>query len=132
MDKKHFMRKFHDNHFNYDYENSVINLGHEMFCHVLEEPKGVMSFLIYSDRTKENVKINYILETETICNLSDIEGSYRHRDLYIAIYTILTFLAMLPYETFSIEPIYKFGWLIDMAMYNPPKYGITEVTINGR
>lgn len=132
MDKKHFMRKFHDNHFNYDYENSVINLGHEMFCHVLEEPKGVMSFLIYSDRTKENVKINYNLETETICNLSDIEGSYRHRDLYIAIYTILTFLAMLPYETFSIEPIYKFGWLIDMAMYNPPKYGITEVTINGR
>ena len=131
MDKKHFMRKFHDNHFNYDYENSVINLGHEMFCHVLEEPKGVMSFLIYSDRTKENVKINYNLETETICNLSDIEGSYRHRDLYIAIYTILTFLAMLPYETFSIEPIYKFGWLIDMAMYNPPKYGITEVTING-
>ena len=132
MDKKHFMRKFHDNHFNYDYENSVINLGHDMFCHVLEEPKGVMSFLIYSDRTKENVKINYNLETETICNLSDIEGSYRHRDLYIAIYTILTFLAMLPYETFSIEPIYKFGWLIDMAMYNPPKYGITEVTINGR
>jgi hypothetical protein len=49
VDKKHFMRKFHDNHFNYDYENSVINLGHEMFCHVLEEPKGVMSFLIYSD-----------------------------------------------------------------------------------
>lgn len=131
MDKKQFMRKFHDNHFNYDYENSVINLGHEMFCHVLEEPKGVMSFLIYSDRTKENVKINYNLETETIYNLSDIEGSYRHRDLYIAIYTILTFLAMLQFENVSIEPIYKFGWLIDMAMYNPPHFGITEVTING-
>ena len=131
MTKSEFYRKFYDNHFNYDYDNCVINLGHEMFCHVSEEPKGVMSFLIYSDRTKENVKINYNLETETICNLSDIEGSYRHRDLYIAIYTILTFLAMLPYEAFSIEPIYKFGWLIDMAMYNPPKYGITEVTING-
>ena len=131
MTKSEFYRKFYDNHFNYDYDNCVINLGHEMFCHVSEEPKGVMSFLIYSDRTKENVKINYNLETETICNLSDIEGSYRHRDLYIAIYTILTFLAMLPYEAFSIEPIYKFGWLIDIAMYNPPKYGITEVTING-
>lgn len=122
MTKSEFYRKFYDNHFNYDYDNCVINLGHDMFCHVSEEPKGVMSFLIYSDKTEENVKINYNLETETICNLSDIEGNYRHRDLYIAIYTILTFLAMLPYETFSIEPIYKFGWLIDMAMFNPPKY----------
>lgn len=126
MTKSEFYRKFYDNHFNYDYDNCVINLGHEMFCHVSEEPKGVMSFLIYSDKTEENVKINYNLETETICNLSDIEGNYRHRDLYIAIYTILTFLAMLPYQTFSIEPIYKFGWLIDMAMYNPPKYGRGE------
>lgn len=131
MTKSEFYRKFYDNHFNYDYDNCVINLGHEMFCHVSEEPKGVMSFLIYSDKTEENVKINYNLETETICNLSDIEGRYRHRDLYIAIYTILTFLATLPYETFSIEPIYKFGWLIDMAMYNPPKYGMTEVKSNG-
>ena len=122
MTKSEFYRKFYDNHFNYDYDNCVINLGHDMFCHVSEEPKGVMSFLIYSDKTEENVKINYNLEAETICNLSDIEGNYRHRDLYIAIYTILTFLAMLPYETFSIEPIYKFGWLIDMAMFNPPKY----------
>lgn len=122
MTKSEFYRKFYDNHFNYDYDNCVINLGHEMFCHVSEEPKGVMSFLIYSNKTEENVKINYNLETETICNLSDIEGNYRHRDLYIAIYTILTFLAMLPYQTFSIEPIYKFGWLIDMAMFNPPKY----------
>lgn len=126
MTKSEFYRKFYDNHFNYDYDNCVINLGHEMFCHVSEEPKGVMSFLIYSNKTEENVKINYNLETETICNLSDIEGNYRHRDLYIAIYTILTFLAMLPYQTFSIEPIYKFGWLIDMAMYNPPKYGRGE------
>ncbi len=126
MTKSEFYRKFYDNHFNYDYDNCVINLGHEMFCHVSEEPKGVMSFLIYSNKTEENVKINYNLETETICNLSDIEGNYRHRDLYIAIYTILTFLAMLPYQTFSIEPIYKFGWLIDMAMFNPPKYGRGE------
>ena len=126
MTKSEFYCKFYDNHFNYDYDNCVINLGHEMFCHVSEESKGVISFLIYSNKTEENVKINYNLETETICNLSDIEGNYRHRDLYIAIYTILTFLAMLPYKTFSIEPIYKFGWLIDMAMYNPPKYGRGE------
>lgn len=123
MTKSEFYRKFYDNHFDYDYDNCVINLGHEMFCHVSEEPKGVMSFLIYSDKTEENVKINYNLEAETICNLSDIMGWYKDRDIFIGLYTILTFLEMLPYETFSIEPIFKFGWLIDMSMYNPPKYG---------
>lgn len=122
MTKSDFYRKFYDNHFNYDYDNCVIKLGHEMFCHVSEEPKGVMSFLIYSDKTEENVKINYNLETETICNLSDIMGWYKDRDIYIGLYTILTFLEMLSYDTFSIEPIFKFGWLIDMSMYNPPEY----------
>ena len=126
MTKSEFYRKFYDNHFNYDYDNCVINLGHKMFCHVSEEPIGVMSFLIYSDKTEENVKINYNLETETICNLSDIMAWYKDRDIFIGLYTILTFLEMLPYETFSIDPIFKFGWLIDMSMYNPPKYERSE------
>ena len=120
MTKKEFMRKFHENHFDYDYENNVINLGHNMYCHMSEDPKGVMSFLIYSNKSKENVQINYNLQTETICNLSDISGNYQDRDLYIALYSILGFLELLSYEDFKMEHIYKFGWLIDMAMFNPP------------
>ena len=120
MTKKEFMRKFHENHFDYDYENDVINLGHDMYCHMSEDTKDVMSFLIYSNKSKENVQINYNLQTETICNLSDISGRYQDRDLYIALYAILGFLELLSYEDFKIEYIYKFGWLIDMAMFNPP------------
>ena len=120
MTKKEFMRKFHENRFDYDDENKVINLGHDMYCHMSEDPKDVMSFLIYSNKSKENVQINYNLRTETICNLSDISGRYQDRDLYIALYSILGFLELLSYEDFKIEYIYKFGWLIDMAMFNPP------------
>lgn len=120
MTKKEFMRKFHENRFDYDYENDVINLGHDMYCHMSEDTKDVMSFLIYSNKSKENVQINYNLQAETICNLSDISGKYQDRDLYIALYAILGFLELLSYEDFKIEYIYKFGWLIDMAMFNPP------------
>ena len=120
MTKKEFMRKFHENRFDYDDENKVINLGHDMYSHMSEDPKDVMSFLIYSNKSKENVQINYNLQTETICNLSDISGTYQDRDLYIALYSILGFLELLSYEDFKIEYIYKFGWLIDMAMFNPP------------
>lgn len=120
MTKKEFMRKFHENHFDYDDENKVINLGHDMYCHMSEDTKDGMSFLIYSNKSKENVQINYNLQTETICNLSDISGRYQDRDLYIALYAILGFLELLSYEDFKIEYIYKFGWLIDMAMFNPP------------
>ena len=120
MTKKEFMRKFYEAHFDYDDENNVINLGHDMYCHMSEDPKDVMSFLIYSNKSKENVQINYNLQTETICNLSDISGNYQDRNLYIALYAILGFLELLSYEDFKIEYIYKFGWLIDMAMFNPP------------
>lgn len=123
MTKDEFMRKFHDNHWDYDYENKVITLGHQMYCHMEEDQEGIISFLIYSDKTKENVLIKYNLMLETIFNMKDISALYQDRDLYIGLYGVLGFLEMMKYETFSIEHIYKFGWLIDMAMFNPPKTG---------
>lgn len=119
MTKQQFMRRFHDNHWDYDYDNNVINLGRQLYCRVSEDPEGVMIFLIYSDKTKENIEIKYNLETQTIRNLSSVKGRYKDRDLYIGLYSILGFLELLEYDDFKIEYIYKFGWLIDIAL-NPP------------
>lgn len=119
MTKQHFIRKLQLDKFDYDYDNHVIRLGKEIYCLLQEEQKGVMSFFIYSDKSEENVEIKFQYSTETIFNICDISGNYKDRDMYVALYSILAAIELTKYDSFSMEHIYKFGWLIDLAMYKP-------------
>lgn len=119
MTKQQFIRKFQFDKFDYDYDNHIINLGKDIYCLILEDPKGVMSFFIHSEKSEENVELKFQYSTETIFNISDISGNYRDRDMYMAIYSILSTIELTKYDSFSMEHLYKFGWLIDMAMFKP-------------
>ena len=86
MTKKEFMRKFYEAHFDYDDENNVINLGHDMYSHMSEDPKDVMSFLIYSNKSKKTFKSITIFRQRQYA-ISRILVEHIRTEIYTLLYT---------------------------------------------
>jgi hypothetical protein len=125
MTKEKFIEEFNKNGFKYDKTNHVIDMGDELYCHIgtAYDPfdKGdVLSFFIYSNKTGEGEEITYRLSTEAI-ECGKINAELKDRDIYIGLYAILTWLETITHESFELCHIYKYGWLLDFAMFGAPK-----------
>lgn len=126
MTKEKFIEEFNKNGFKYDKENHVIDMGDDLYCHIgipydPFDKDDVLSFFIYSNKTGEGEEINYRLSTESIEGEGKINSRLRDRDIYIGLYAIMTWLETITHESFELCNIYKYGWLLDFAMFGPPK-----------
>lgn len=126
MTKEKFIEEFNKNGFKYDKENHVIDMGDDLYCHIgipydPFDKDDVLSFFIYSNKTGEGEEINYRLSTESIEGEGRINSRLRDRDIYIGLYAIMTWLETITHESFELCNVYKYGWLLDFAMFGPPK-----------
>lgn len=126
MTKEKFIEEFNKNGFKYDKENHVIDMGDDLYCHIgipydPFDKDDVLSFFIYSNKTGEGEEINYRLSTESIEGEGKINSRLRDRDIYIGLYAIMTWLETITHESFELCNVYKYGWLLDFAMFGPPK-----------
>lgn len=124
MTKEKFIEEFNKNGFKYDKVNHVIDMGDELYCHIdtAYDPFGkddVLTFFIYSNKTGEGEEISYSLSTESI-DCERINARLKDRDIYIGLYAILTWLETISHESFELCHIYKYGWLLDFAMFGSP------------
>ena len=124
MTKEKFIEEFNKNGFKYDKVNHVIDMGDELYCHIdtAYDPFGkddVLTFFIYSNKTGEGEEISYSLSTESI-ECERIDARLKDRDIYIGLYAIMTWLESISHESFELCHIYKYGWLLDFAMFGSP------------
>lgn len=124
MTKEKFIEEFNKNGFKYDKINHVIDMGDELYCHIdtAYDPFGkddVLTFFIYSNKTGEGEEISYSLSTESI-DCERINARLKDRDIYIGLYAIMTWLETISHESFELCYIYKYGWLLDFAMFGSP------------
>ena len=124
MTKEKFIEEFNKNGFKYDKVNHVIDMGDELYCHIdtAYDPFGkddVLTFFIYSNKTGEGEEISYSLSTESI-DCERINARLKDRDIYIGLYAIMTWLETISHESFELCHIYKYGWLLDFAMFGSP------------
>lgn len=125
MTKEKFIEEFNKNGFKYDKENHVIDMGDDLYCHIGTpydpfEKDDVLSFFIYSNKTGEGEEINYRLSTESIEGEGRINSRLKDRDIYIGLYAIMTWLESITHDSFELCHIYKYGWLLDFALFGPP------------
>ena len=124
MTKEKFIEEFNKNGFKYEKVNHVIDMGDELYCHIdtAYDPFGkddVLTFFIYSNKTGEGEEISYSLSTESI-DCERINARLKDRDIYIGLYAIMTWLETITHESFELCHIYKYGWLLDFAMFGSP------------
>ena len=125
MTKEKFIEEFNKNGFKYDKENHVIDMGDDLYCHIgipydPFDKDDVLSFFIYSNKTGEGEEINYRLSTESIEGEGRINSRLEDRDIYIGLYAIMTWLESITHDSFELCHIYKYGWLLDFALFGPP------------
>lgn len=125
MTKEKFIEEFNKNGFKYDKENHVIDMGNDLYCHIgtaydYFEKDDVLTFFVYSNKTGEGEEISYRLSTESIEGEGKINSRLKDRDIYIGLYAIMTWLETIAHESFELCHVYKYGWLLDFAMFGPP------------
>ena len=126
MTKEKFIQEFNKAGFKYDKVNHVIDMGNELYCHIdtaydFFEKDDVLTFFIYSNKTGEGEEVSYRLSTETVEGDGTINAKLEDRDIYIGLYAILTWLETITHQSFELCHIYKYGWLLDFAMFGAPK-----------
>lgn len=126
MTKEKFIEEFNKNGFKYDKENHVIDMGNDLYCHIgtaydYFEKDDVLTFFVYSNKTGEGEEVSYRLSTETVEGDGTINAKLKDRDIYIGLYAIMTWLETITHESFELCNVYKYGWLLDFAMFGPPK-----------